>query len=557
MVGLVQFIHGTIDFVFGTGVPVALGWLVRRGVQTHVFKDKMQFHEGSPWLHKRVLKSLKAEESEVVPTVTASSKKQEKELWKRAIHAPDEGKKIVLRDSPEVQRDVEYVIQEHRANRAGRHFDLRLVLKDDRGQKTSVSWAIPMKGKRAGALRMPKPGEKWAAIRQPDHDVDYNVFEGRIPDGQLGAGTVKIWASGTADVHKIEDGNVHLKILSGPAKGSYVLVSTHGDQGLIVSKKPEIVDVWTKPPYTKRPREILDELEREAGTTAERKVDGASVELRTGDGYARVFSHRVSKRTGQLVEHTDRLVHLDAARTEGLGETRIRAEAWHPRGVNFLSGTLNSNPERSRQVQRSAGPVRLQVFDITHYKGKDVRDVPYSERRKLYVQATKELGVREVQPVRSVKSGFSRFYDQQVSLKHTPTDGIVVKRGDQGYAEKPWIKVKPSDLSDCEVVGLTEGLGKHAGRLGALTVRCEDGKQVQVGTGFSDWERRWIWRHRAEMDGEVARVAFHVRGGERTATGPRFDSWHPDKSEAALKMYADVMDVSPYALKSAAGWRAA
>jgi len=558
---IVQFIHGTIDFVFGTSIPVALGWLVRRGVQTHVFKDRVQFHNGSPWASKRVTAALRAEEQEqlpaALPVAQKPKKKDELPLWKRAIHVPEEGKAIELEDNLEVQRDVKYVVQEHNAKRAGRHFDLRLVLKDKKGRETSVSWAIPMKGKRAGPLRFPKPGEKWAAIRQPDHDVEYNDFEGTIPDGELGAGTVKIWASGTADVHKIEDGHVHLKILSGPAKGSYVLVSTKGTQGLILSKKPQAVEIWTKPSYTKKPQEILDELERAGGSTAERKVDGASVELRIVDGSPRVFSHRVSKRTGQLVEHTDRLVHLDAARTEGLEDTRVRAEAWHPRGVNFLSGTLNSSPERARQVQRSAGPVRLQIFDITRYKGKDVSKLPYAERRALYEEVAKEMASPHVKPVRSVKTGFSRFYEQQVSLKHTPTDGVVVKRGDMGYDEKPWIKVKPSDLADCTVVGLSEGAGKHDGRLGALTVTTPEEKRVQVGTGFSDWERQWIWDHRDEIPGEVARVDFHVRHGKRTDTGPRFDSWHPDKSENALRMYADVMDVSPYALKSATGWRAA
>lgn len=533
MVTAAAVVTGTVDWFFQsfgtTLISGILGRVVTPRVQPYIVRQR-----GSRFVTGRILRSR-------IP------------LWKRGIHVPNEEGLIELADDLDVQRDVEYVIQEHDANRAGRHYDLRLVIKGK-----SVSWAIPMKGKRDGVSGMPKPGERWAAIRQPDHTVEYNEFEGVIPEGNLGAGTVKIWAKGTCDIHKIEDGNVHFEIFSGPAKGRYVIVDTQKGQGLILSKKPEPTEIWTKPRYTKKEEEFLDGLEGQKQFVAERKVDGAAVELRIEDGRARVLSHRVSKKTGQLVEHTSRLVHLDDLRTEGLDGTRLRAEAWHPRGVNFLSGTLNSTPENARAVQRRAGPIRLDVFDATHIKGEDIRSRPYAERRSAYDEVVQRLGSANLQPVRQVHSNFRKFYGQQIALKKAPTDGVVVKDVTKAYDEKPIIKVKPSDLADCEVLRLSEGQGKHEGRLGALTVEVPDnGKSVQVGTGFTDWERQWIWNHRDEIPGEVARVDFHVRHGKRTETGPRFDSWHPDKSEAALKMYADAMGVSPYQLKSAAGWRRA
>lgn len=531
---LLRAIRGTISFAFEAVLPSAVGFVVGRWTRKSITGNTLKKTSGSNFLIKRKIM-------------------ERKPLWRRAYHVEDETAILPIEDDGQT-RDIEYVIQEHDAQRAGRHFDLRLVIKGK-----SVSWAIPMKGKRADLSRMPNPGEKWAAIRQPDHAVEFNKFEGRIPDGNLGAGTVKIWAAGRADIHKIEDGNVHFEIFSGPAKGKYVLVSTHDQQGILLSKNPEAVDVWTKPSYIRKDLENLRSLEASGSYVAERKVDGASVEIRVGEASRplRTFSHRVSRRTGVLIEHTDRLSYLDGARTEGLGDTRLRAEAWHPRGVNFLSGTLNSSVDRARDVQRQAGPVQLDVFDITKYKGQDVTGLPYAERRLLYENVVKQIGSPHLHSVRQVRSGFPAFYEQQVALKKAPTDGIVVKDQSLAYNEKPWIKVKPSDLADCVVHGLAEGAGKHSGRLGALTVETPEGKAVQVGTGFSDWERQWIWNHRAEMEGEVARVDFHVRGGERTNTGPRFDSWHPDKSETSLKMYAETMDVNPYALKSAAGWRAA
>lgn len=514
----------------------------------------LAFTKAPSWIKNRYEALLKSKISSE-PRFLFLKKKEEEPLWKRGIHVPVEGHQIELYDRGEML-DVEYVIQEHLADKAGRHFDLRLVI-----DGVSVSWAIPMKGKREGLLRMPSTGERWIAIRQPDHTVEYNSFDGEIPRGNLGAGLVKIWAKGRCDVHKIEDGHVHFEIHSGPAKGRYVLVNTDGTQGLILRKKPEAVDVWTKPRYTKKPEEFL-EGPAIPGHAAERKVDGAAIELRIGEGGdrqgIRAFSHRISRRTGVLIEHTDRLELPGRDLPRELDGTRLRGEAWHPRGVDFLSGTLNSGVERARQLQKRAGPVRVDIFDITHYKGKDVQALPYAERRALYEEVVKALNSKTIQPVRQVRSNFSNFYRQQVNLKGAPTDGVVVKDLSAAYNAKPWIKVKPSDLADCIVLQVDPGTGKYRESLGAIVVQTPEGKQVRVGSGFSDWERRWIWNHRSDLAGETARVAFHVRGGDRTATGPRFDSWHPDKSDLALKMYAEALSDDPstvYKLKSSAGWR--
>lgn len=464
----------------------------------------------------------------------------------REGHVLHEGE---MMDLPDVRTPQEstYCVQIHNAEKAGRHFDLRVQLKGK-----AVSWAIPMKGIRSDIVRFPQPGEKWMAIRQPDHTVPYMKFEGEIPEG-LGKGTVTLLADGICDVIKIEDGNVHLR-LYGQIKGDYVIVSTTKGAGLIFNKPYIPGEKWSKPRYTKK--DIIDALD-ETNRVAENKVDGASTEVVIGEYGNRAFSHRISKRTGELIEYTDKLPHIRDQKIPEEAGTRLRVETYHPNGVNFVAGLLNSSIERSRLLQAIYGKAKMAVFDATHERGKSIMDKPYSYRREVYTRVANKLG-NNVHPVQSASKNFSGFYKKCIFGKRVPSDGIVVKELGTTFNERPIIKVKPSDTIDCTVVDISEGLGKHSGSLGALTCEVPDThKHIQVGTGFTDYERDWIWKHRHEVVGEIAKVNVHVRHGTVTNTGPRFEDWHPDKSEFALKMYSDVLDVSPYALKSAAGWRAA
>jgi DNA ligase D-like protein (predicted 3'-phosphoesterase) len=103
-----------------------------------------------------------------------------------------------------------FVVQEHHARRL--HFDFRLeragVLK---------SWAVP-KG-------MPETeGDRRLAVETEDHPLDYASFEGVIPKGQYGAGTVKIWDRGGYEMKLWEEDKIEVSLNGQRLRGRYVLV---------------------------------------------------------------------------------------------------------------------------------------------------------------------------------------------------------------------------------------------------------------------------------------------------------------------------------------------
>ena len=103
-----------------------------------------------------------------------------------------------------------FVIQEHHAHHL--HYDLRLerdgVLK---------SWAVP-KG-------VPEsPGAKHLAVAVEDHPLEYATFEGTIPKGEYGAGTVTIWDTGTYETKHWDEQKIEVILHGKRLSGHYVLV---------------------------------------------------------------------------------------------------------------------------------------------------------------------------------------------------------------------------------------------------------------------------------------------------------------------------------------------
>jgi bifunctional non-homologous end joining protein LigD len=113
-----------------------------------------------------------------------------------------------------------FVIQKHDARRL--HYDFRLEMED-----VLKSWALP-KG-------LPwKRGEKHLAVEVEDHPIEYADFEGIIPEGQYGGGTVMVWDRGAYYVYgeqpvkSLREGKLHLVLAGEKVKGEWTLVRIRG-----------------------------------------------------------------------------------------------------------------------------------------------------------------------------------------------------------------------------------------------------------------------------------------------------------------------------------------
>lgn len=110
-----------------------------------------------------------------------------------------------------------FVVQEHHARHL--HWDFRLEMDD-----VLKSWAIP-KGVPT------EPGIRRLAVPVEDHALDYIDFEGVIPEGMYGAGTVKIWDSGTYEIESRTPNRITFKLFGKKLRGRYVLLQVTWKKG--------------------------------------------------------------------------------------------------------------------------------------------------------------------------------------------------------------------------------------------------------------------------------------------------------------------------------------
>lgn len=171
-----------------------------------------------------------------------------------------------------------YVIQKHRATQL--HYDFRLEWKG-----VLLSWAVP-KGPSLDA------SVKRLAMQVEDHPIDYANFEGVIPEGEYGGGTVMVWDTGTWEPES-QSADVDAALLKGDfkfilhgkkLKGSWVLVRTRGygstsgrSAWLLIKHRDQYAskhDVTVEEPYSALSKRLLAGIARDEGGNVEVAATG-------------------------------------------------------------------------------------------------------------------------------------------------------------------------------------------------------------------------------------------------------------------------------------------
>ncbi len=173
------------------------------------------------------------------------------------------------------RKALAFVVQKHRATAL--HYDFRLEWKG-----VMISWAVP-KGPSYD------PSTKRLAMQVEDHPIEYNKFEGIIPEGEYGGGTVMIWDRGSwtpemPDVDAaLKKGDLKFSLDGQKLHGSWVLVRTRGRPGdskpswLLIKHRDEWAsreDVTDLAPRSVVSERLLIEIARDEGGDVEKAADG-------------------------------------------------------------------------------------------------------------------------------------------------------------------------------------------------------------------------------------------------------------------------------------------
>jgi len=370
-----------------------------------------------------------------------------------------------------------FVIQEHHARRL--HWDLRLE-----HDGVLLSWALPR-----GVP--PDPKRNNLAVHTEDHPLEYLDFEGEIPKGEYGAGTMRIWDHGTYEAHKLEDDEVIVTLHGDRARGRYALFQTDGDNWMIHRMDaPEDPTREPMPEHIAPMLATLADLPRNEEKYAfEIKWDGVRAIAYVDGGRARFEGRRGNDITSRYPE----LRGLGAA----LGATPAVLDgeivAFDGERPSFERLQRRMHVSNDRAVRRLMGevPVVYVLFDLLWLDGHSTISLPYRERRKL----VDELGLQGA----SWQTPATHEGDGGALLEASRglgLEGVVAKRLDSVYEpgrrSRAWLKVKNHCSQELVIGGWVPGQGMRAS-LGALLIgyyeSTEPGARLRyagrVGTGFT------------------------------------------------------------------------
>jgi len=406
----------------------------------------------------------------------------------------------------------QYCVQRHHATHL--HYDLRLEVGG-----ALKSWAVP-KGPTLD------PAEKRLAMMVEDHPIEYGSFEGVIPKGNYGAGSVMLWDRGTYELlgnasaeEQLARGDFKFFLHGEKITGEFALVRMKrgkGNEWLLLKKKDAAAQPgWKTEDHAvsvltgRTQEEIARRLEKidrpKAGPTLpdigapmlaqigtvvpptdanwiyEVKWDGVRALCYIQNGQVRMVS-----RNGNVIDRQypelSILPHRIKAQT-AIVDGEIAA--LNERGVasfELLQRRINVADASSVATQARHHPVVFYAFDLLYLDGRDLRGLPLIERKRL---------LKEVLQPNDVVRYSENFSDGKAlfeAAKQQGVEGIVGKKASSFYESRrsgDWAKYKIHSSDSFLLCGFTEGARDH---FGALVLGIHDKGKLKwsgnVGTGF-------------------------------------------------------------------------
>jgi len=368
-----------------------------------------------------------------------------------------------------------FVVQEHHARRL--HWDLRLE-----HEGTLLSWAVPR-----GIPDHPK--EDRLAVRTEDHPLEYLEFEGEIPAGSYGAGTMTIWDGGTYELEKLRDDEAIVVFHGQRVRGRYALFRTRGDDWMIHRMDPPPPGVEPMPERIEPMKAKLGDLPRDHDAYAyEIKWDGVRAVAYLDRGHIELIGRNGTDFTPRYPELRPLGEALGAQRAIVDGEIVAFDEQGRP-SFERLQGRIHLASEAAVKRRMREIPVSYMAFDLLWLDGRPTTGLSYRERRALLVELALE-GPSWRTPAHREGDGVELL----AATKEQGLEGIVAKRLDSlyepGRRSGAWIKIKNVMRQEVVIGGWTPGAGQRSRHLGALCVGVYDDEGQlryvgKVGTGFN------------------------------------------------------------------------
>lgn len=435
-----------------------------------------------------------------------------------------------------------FVVQKHAARNL--HYDFRL---EHNG--VLLSWAVP-KGPSLD------PRQRRLAVQVEDHPLDYAGFEGRIPAGNYGAGTVEIWDRGRWEPHGDVDqglrrGRLDFRLLHGKLAGEWHLVRMKDSgskpnwllfRGASGPEEGEPLPAagGDPPPPSRAAAELfalatlVDKAPAGDGWVHETKWDGYRL-LAAREGP----SVRLWSRSG--ADWTDRLPEVAAAVARLAGQSAIvdGELVALAKGRSSFQALQNALAQAPGSAARSR--LRFFAFDLLMHDGEDLRPLPLRERKRRLSRLL--VGLPRGTLLRPSPHRLGKGSECLALACARGQEGIVSKRADAGYhpgRSRDWLKIKCHQRQELVIVGYTDARGAEGRELGALvlaTARTGGGFDYagRVGTGFDRSARVDLRRRLAALSRARSPLAEPVPGAgavhwvqPRLVAEVRFSEWTAD-----------------------------